>query len=125
MNFYNRFNITGLFRARDGVFLGVCKGIADSFHIPVVWLRAGVIFAFIVSGFFPLFFVYFVAAFFMKPAPVIPLYSDDEREFYDSYVYSRGSALSRLKSTFNKLDRRIQRIEDVVTRREFDWDRKL
>ncbi|MCP3926002.1 MAG: envelope stress response membrane protein PspC [Desulfobacterales bacterium] len=125
MNLFNKLNNEGLFRARDGLFLGVCKGVAKFFDIPVIWVRAAVLFFFVISGFFPLFVIYFIAAFFMKPEPVIPFYTDDDREFYDTYVNSRHAALSRLKNTFNKLDRRIQRIEDVVTRREFDWDRKI
>jgi phage shock protein C len=34
-------------------------------------------------------------------------------------------ALHRLKRTYDNLDRRIQRMESIVTSREYDWDRRL
>jgi len=34
-------------------------------------------------------------------------------------------ALHRLKRTFDNLDRRIQRIESIVTARDYDWERRL
>jgi phage shock protein C len=34
-------------------------------------------------------------------------------------------ALHRLKKTFDSLDRRIQRMEGIVTAKEYDWDRRL
>lgn len=37
----------GLYRARDGALLGVLKGIADYFNLPVIWLRIGVIVGFL------------------------------------------------------------------------------
>lgn len=61
----------------------------------------------------------------MKPEPVMPLQTDADAEFYNSYVTSRSAALQRLKRTYDNLDRRIQRIEDIVTNREYDWDRRL
>jgi phage shock protein C len=33
--------------------------------------------------------------------------------------------LHRLKRTYDNLDRRIQRMEHIVTSREYDWDRRL
>jgi len=40
-------------------------------------------------------------------------------------VQSRGTALRRLKKTFDDLQRRIQRIETIVTSREYDWEQRL
>lgn len=34
-------------------------------------------------------------------------------------------ALNRLKRSFDNLDRRIRRMEHIVTTREYDWERKL
>jgi phage shock protein C len=34
-------------------------------------------------------------------------------------------ALQRLRHVFDKLDRRVQRVEDTVTAREYDWERRL
>jgi len=115
----------GLHRSRSGVFLGVCKGFAESFDFSVFWTRAIVVVIFFMSGFWPIMGLYFLAALLMKPEPVIPIESEDHQEFYDSYVHSRHGAVERIKGRFENLDRRIRRMEDVVTTKEFDWDRRL
>jgi phage shock protein C len=61
----------------------------------------------------------------MKPEPVIPIYNDDEQEFYDSYVSSRRSAADRLKRRYSTLEKRLQRLEHTVTTPEFDWEQRL
>jgi phage shock protein C len=121
----NKPNQSGIYRARDGVFLGVCKGIAEYFDFRAFWVRMTFALIFIFSGFWPVIGVYLVAAFFMKPKPVKPIESEGEQEFYDSYVNSPRSAAQRLKRKFAELDRRIRRMEDEVTAREYDWERRF
>jgi phage shock protein C len=115
----------GLNRSRNGVILGVCRGIADYFDFSVFWMRAIAIGLLIFSGFWPVAILYFIAALLMKPEPVIPIDTDEEQEFYNSYVHSRKGAIDRLKRRYDNLERRIRRMEDTVTSREFNWDRKL
>ena len=115
----------GLHRSRNGIILGVCRGIADYFDFSVFWVRAVVVICLILSGFWPITGLYFLAALLMKPEPVIPIHSDDEQEFYDSYVSSRRSAVDRIKRRYENLERRIRRMEHTVTSREFDWDSRL
>lgn len=113
------------YRSRNGIFFGVCRGLADYFDFSAFWMRVICVAAFIVSGFFPVVIAYVLAAMLMKLEPVLPLENDGDREFYNSYSASRPMALSRLRSTFDSLDRRIQRIESIVTDREYDWDQRL
>ncbi|KJS01163.1 MAG: phage-shock protein [Desulfobulbaceae bacterium BRH_c16a] len=115
----------GIYRSRDGVFLGVCKGLAEYFDFSIFWVRMALVVMFIFSGFWPVIGVYLVAAFFMKPEPVKPIASEEEREFYDSYVNSPKSAAQRLKKKLQELDRRIRRMEDEVTGREYEWKRRF
>ncbi len=115
----------GIYRARDGVFLGVCKGIADYFDFSIFWVRMVMVIVFVFSGFWPVIGVYLVAAFFMRPKPVKPIESEEERAFYDSYVNSPKSAAQRLKKKFEELDRRIRRMEDEVTGRDHEWERRF
>ncbi len=115
----------GIYRARNGVFLGVCKGIAEYFDFSVFWVRMAMVIIFIFSGFWPVIGVYLVAAFFMKPKPIKPIESEEEREFYDSYVHSPKTAAQRLKKKFEELDRRIRNMEDKVTGREYEWERRF
>ncbi|UCF83194.1 MAG: envelope stress response membrane protein PspC [Desulfobacteraceae bacterium] len=115
----------GLYRSRNGIILGVCRGIAEYFDFSVFWARTIVVILFLFSGFWPIMALYFIAALLMKPEPVIPIQTEDQQEFYDSYVYSRKGATDRLKRRYDNLDRRIQRMEHTVTAREFDWDQRL
>jgi phage shock protein C len=116
---------SGIYRARDGVFLGVCKGIAEYFDFSTFWIRIAMVIVFVFSGFWPVIGVYLVAAFFMKPRPVRPVESEDERAFYDSYVHAPRSAAQRLRKKFRELDKRIRRMEDKVTGKEYEWERKF
>lgn len=115
----------GLYRSRQGVILGVCRGISDYFDFSLRWTRILAVIFLLVSGFWPAMGLYFIAALLMKPAPVIPIETEAEQEFYDSYTQSRNGALYRVKRRYQKLERRIQRMEDKVTSREFDWENRL
>ncbi len=116
---------TGIYRSRKGIIFGVCRGLAEHFDFSVVWARAIAVMFLFVSGLWPAVGIYLIAALIMKPAPVVPLESDAEREFYDSYTHSRHMAAQRLKRRFENLERRIRRMEHIVTTREFDWEEKI
>jgi phage shock protein C len=115
----------GLYRSRNGIILGVCRGTAEYFDFSVFWTRAIVVIILFFSGFWPIMALYFIAALLMKPEPVIPIESDDQQEFYNSYIHSRKGTIDRLKRRYENLERRIQRMEHTVTGKEFDWDRRL
>jgi phage shock protein C len=115
----------GIYRSRNGIILGVCKGLAEHFDFSVFWTRViGLIFLF-VAGILPAIGLYLLSALLMKPEPVIPVMSPAEKEFYDSYTYSRQGAIHRLRRKFENLQRRIQRMEHIVTSTEYDWDNRL
>lgn len=115
----------GLYRSRNGILLGVCRGIAEYFDFSVFWTRVIVLVLLFFTGFWPIMALYFVAALLMKPEPVVSIQSNDQQEFYDSYISSRKGAIDRLKRRYDSLERRIRRMEHTVTSREFDWDRRL
>ncbi len=114
-----------LYRSRDGIILGVCKGIAEHFDFSIFWDRVITILLLFFSGFWPIVVLYFIAALLMKPEPVIPIQTNEEQEFYDSYLYSRKRAAERLRRRYNNLESRIQRMETHVTSREFDWEKRM
>ena len=125
MRKHDRTSRNGIYRSRNGIIFGVCRGLADYFDFSVFWSRAIAIIFFIVSGFWPAIGLYLVAAVLMKPAPVIPLATEAEKEFYDSYTNSRHLAAQRIKRRYENLEKRLQRMEHIVTAREFDWDERL
>jgi len=118
---YNR----GFYRSRRGLILGVCRGLANYFDLNVFWVRVVFLLMLVVSGLWPILLLYFIASLLMKPEPVKPIDTEEAKEFYDSYADSRQRAASRIKRRYHNLERRIRRMEDVVTAREFDWDSKL
>ena len=115
----------GLYRSRYGIILGVCRGIAEYFDFSVFWVRAIAVILLLITGFWPITGLYFLAALLMKPEPIVPIQTDEEQEFYDSYTHSSKGAVDRLKRRYDNLEHRIQRMEHTVTAREFDWDQRL
>ena len=124
-NFKNRIRslteTRGLYRSRKGLFMGVCRGLADHFNLNVFWTRFIVLLLFLFTGFWPVGVMYIIAGLILKVEPVSPLKTERDQEFYDTYTTSRESAIQRIKRKFDNLDRRIQRMEHTVTSREFDW----
>ena len=122
---YRRSGHHTLYRSRSGKIFGVCRGISDYFDLSVGWVRCGAVCAALFTGFYPIIGAYIVAALMMRTEPVLPLESEADEEFYQSYSTSRPMAIHRLKRTYDALDRRIQRLESQVTAREYDWDARL
>lgn len=112
---------SGIYRSRQGIFMGVCRGVAEQFNFSVFWMRTLVFVTFLFTGFWPVGVVYIIAGLLLKPEPVIPLKNETDQEFYQSYTHSKSSAIQRIKRKFDNIDRRIQRMEDTVTSREFDY----
>lgn len=115
----------GVYRSRNGIILGVCRGIAEYFDFSIFWVRAIALILLFITGFWPITGLYFIAALLMKPEPVVPIQTEEEQEFYDSYTHSSRGAIDRLKRRYDNLEGRIQRMEHTVTTREFDWDHRL
>jgi phage shock protein C len=125
MRNHDKLTRSGIYRSRKGVIFGVCRGLAEHFDFSIVWARVIAIIFLLVTGFWPAIGLYLIAALLMKPAPVIPIKTEAEQEFYDSYANSRHLAARRIKRRYENLERRIRRMEHIVTAREFDWEDKL
>mgnify|MGYP002640765856 CR=1 FL=1 len=121
MRWMNRSFRRGLYRSRNGLILGVIRGISEYFDFSVFWGRTIAVILLLVSGFWPVTGLYFLAALLMKPGPVLRIDSDDAHDFYDSYVHSRPRAVDRIKRRYDNIEQRIRRMEDAVTSRDYDW----
>jgi len=115
----------GLYRSRKGMLFGVFQGLATYFDLNVTWIRILAVVCLVITGLWPMTGIYLVAALMMKPEPVRPIENEDEKEFYNSYVHSREGAAQRIRRRAHNLERRIRRLEDSVTSREFDWDQRI
>mmetsp|Transcript_24593 Transcript_24593/g.11768 ORF Transcript_24593/g.11768 Transcript_24593/m.11768 type:complete len:138 (-) Transcript_24593:49-462(-) len=111
----------GIYRSRRGIFMGICRGLAEHFDFSVFWVRTIFFVLFLFTGFWPIGVIYIVAGLLLKVEPVQPLHNENDQEFYDTYTYSKQSAIQRIKKKFENIERRIQRMEHTVTLREFDW----
>ena len=144
-----------LYRSRDGKVLGVFRGIAESMGFCVFWTRViggiilatladffgahGVMVTLLVGGFF-----YLLAALLMQ-APRgpgdVPIPASGPSGASEPPPLSRtryaGSApyqdlrprprvdLAQLDRQLDSLNHRIQRMETIVTDRQYDWERRL
>ena len=114
-----------LYRSRDGMFMGVCKGIARYRGLPVLAVRIAFILLTLFTGFWPGVGLYFLAAFLLEPEPPAPSATPEESAFYRRFQNSRSGALQELETRMKRMDERLRRMEDRVTQPEFDWEARL
>jgi phage shock protein C len=115
----------GIYRSKNGVIFGVCRGLAEHFDFSVFWARMIAVIFLICTGLWPAIGLYIVAALLMKSKPGSRLHSHSTRR---SNSYRCGPTESMgdvLKRRFKNLENRIRRMEDVVTSKEFDWEKRL
>ncbi len=114
----------GLYRTRDGVFLGVCGGLADYFNIRVGWLRFFVVITALLTKVAPMVALYLLAALLMRREEG-PRGRENARRRSPCRGRSFHGMADRLRRRFERMESRLRRMEDTVTSREFEWDRKM
>ena len=125
MSRYNRLSRRGLYRSRDGIILGVCRGVSDYLDFSVFWIRAILIVVFIFTGFWPVIGIYILAAFLMKSEPGTDDRQGSRRHFGCRYKHARRDTADRFKRKWSHMEERIRRMEEKVTSREFDWNNRF
>jgi len=107
------------------MLLGVCRGLARYFDFPVFWMRTLTVLVVLFTGLWPGVALYFAAGLFMKLEPVVEPSSSSEREFYNTWASSRSGGLGRIREKFERLERRLRRMEDVVTSKDYSWEKRM
>ncbi|MCL5271226.1 MAG: PspC domain-containing protein [bacterium] len=105
--------------------MGVCGGIAEYFDFSPTAVRVLMALLILVTSGLML-LVYIVMGFMMKPEPVYTGPGEGGPAAYPPG--SRAEMLASLQARFDKLDKRLQRLESIVTRSDFgleDEFRKL
>jgi phage shock protein C len=125
MSQYNTISRRGLYRSRDGIILGVCRGVADYFDFSAFWIRVILIAVFILTGFWPVIGIYLLAALLMKSEPGVSGKNHSRRNHRCCDSRTRRQTSERLKHKWRHLEKRIRRMEDKVTSREFDWNSRF
>ncbi len=125
MNAYQQ-NYRNIYRSRTGMILGVCQGLSNRFDVSVKVIRIIAVLLLLFTGFWPVVIAYLIAAYFMKPEPIIPFETTDE-PVSTSYPHNASSraAVSHLRNKYDSLNRRITHMEDMVTDKEYSWDQRL
>ena len=118
-------NRRGLYRSRNGVILGVCRGIADYFDFSVFWIRAIAVVLFIFTGFWPIAGIYILAALLMKSNPHTSAAAAPRKKAVGRYRCSRNDTAERLRRKWRHLEKRIRRMEDKVTSREYECQNRF
>jgi phage shock protein C len=125
MSSYSSMSGRGLYRSRSGIILGVCRGLADYFDFSVFWVRAIVVILFIFTGFWPVGGLYILAALLMKSEPAEYGGRNTKHGGDDRYTRAKNDTADRLRRKWRHLEKRIRRMEDKVTSREFDWNQRF
>ncbi|MGB0369865.1 MAG: PspC domain-containing protein [Opitutales bacterium] len=100
------------YRSEGGIFLGLCKGLAEWRDVPVFWVRFAMVIFTVFT--FPLpVFLYIVLAFIISKAPEQQSWKPENSEYRS------------VSQTLDSLERRTRRVEDAVVNRETDWDRRF
>ncbi len=115
----------GPYRSRSGRLLGVLKGLAQWAGLPLAPVRVCYVLLTVFTGIWPGVGLYLLAALLLRPEPLLEPDSAADRDFYHAYASSPQSAMRRLRDKLDALDRRIRRVEDAVTSRDYDWDRRM
>ena len=126
MSRYSRTSGRGLYHSRSGILLGVCGGVAEYFDFSPFWVRAIVVAVFIFTGFWPMAGLYILAALLMKSDPAMRTEKRQTRRCLNRRrARVKNGTADRLKRKWRHLEKRIRRMEDKVTSREFDWNHRF
>ena len=116
-----------IYRSRtDSVFFGVCGGIAEHFDFPPWGVRiAFIIVTLTVFPWLPILYLVLGFAVFKLAPPEEYVEDYESREFWNTYQTSRSEALNKVHRHFQKLDKRLQRLESIVTNPNFELEEEL
>ena len=116
-----------LYRSNDSVIFGVCGGIAEYFDLPPFGVRLiWILFSFTGIGLPILLFSYVAMGIMLKRRPLEPppLYANDPFRGQAAPRMSHSEMLAQVQQRFETLDRRLQRMESIVTRPGFGLEQK-
>ena len=107
-----------LYRSPRGKIFGVCTGLAEWRDLPPDPVRLIIFIAIVVTGIFPGALIYLAAALFI---PMNPGYSEQEEgPYYQKDEDSRTD--DDLKSEYERLKRKVEKMENDMFNKERDWD---
>lgn len=112
MCYERSYSPSGIYRSRNGLIFGVCRGLAERFNLSVFWVRVLVIAAFIFTGFWPVGAIYLLAALLMRREPAYA-YAKTETTWH---AENTGRAHCRRWRNPGNLEERLRRAERAAQR---------
>ena len=114
-----------------GKIAGVCAGLAEYFGVETWIVRLLAISGLIFAGFIT--FTAYIAAWFLLDKRPVTLYSQEDADFTEVRMKARSwqagvtphQALGRIAQELDALEPRVQRIEKLVTSKEFTLQREF
>ncbi|HDN9019147.1 TPA: envelope stress response membrane protein PspC [Aeromonas salmonicida] len=116
---------------QQGKIAGVCAGLADYFGVETWIVRLLAISGLIFAGFIT--FTAYIAAWCLLDKKPVTLYQNEEGDFAEVRMKARSwqagitphQALGRIAQELDTLEPRLQRIEKLVTSKEFTLQREF
>lgn len=107
-----------------GWIAGICAGIADYTGLDPALVRVAAT-VLLIFFFVPVLIAYGVCAVVLKPKPSALFASTEEETFWRDVRTEPGAALHGLTARFRALNKRLSRMETLVTSDEFDLRRRF
>jgi phage shock protein C len=114
-----RISIMGPFRSRQGLILGVVRGLADHYRLSPGLLRLAIIGVSIFLAFWPVVIIYLAAALIMPAEPTIRPHNQRDQELRLLGRADPASLVETLHNRAERLERKVRRLEDHVTSKAF------
>jgi phage shock protein C len=114
-----------LYRSNNGLIFGVCGGIAEHFDLPAWAVR--LICAILMLLLLPPagLVIYVVLGFILPKRPAHSPAGGPDEAFWDECGAFSTEALQRLQKRFEAIDRRLQRMESIVTKPGFGLEDEI
>lgn len=108
--------------SKESICFGVCGGIAEHFDMAPWVVRLIVIVFALMTAVFPAILIYIILGFTLKKAPPFRFDNYEDEEFWNIYQDSRSAALRKIHRTYERLEKRLQRMETIVTSPGFELE---
>jgi len=110
-----------LYRSPRGKVFGVCTGLAEWRDLPVEPVRWIVFITIVVTGFFPGAVLYLLAALIIPMNPADSVYGNGGTH-YSSQDDDDPRSDEDLKSEYERLKRKVEKMEGDIFNKERDWE---
>ncbi|MDR3204766.1 MAG: PspC domain-containing protein [Deltaproteobacteria bacterium] len=111
--------VTGPYKSKNGLILGVLAGIAEFYRVSPFFLRVAVVACSFFLFFLPTIILYLVAYFVMPAEPKVRPLTKREKDVYLLGVNNPSALIESLKRRFEEAEHKIRRLEDFVTKKDF------